>query len=278
MKNAMQLKAIAKNIAKEKGVSAQSILQEYTLERLLYRISKSRFRNALILKGGFLIASLVGVNSRSTMDMDLTVNRYPVSEQSMEEMFREICNMACEDDFQYEFCYVEPIRDEDEYEGYRIHLKAKFQTLVIDLKLDVTTGDEITPSEIQYDYPMMLEEGVIPVFAYNLETILAEKMETVISRSVLNTRPRDFYDIYILYQLHGANIQIDVLKNALKNTCMKRASYENIKEHAIVLQNIRQSDTMQNYYRSYQEQFGYAKEISFDSILDLLEKLFSKLL
>lgn len=197
MKNAMQLKAIMKKLAKENQISAQLVLQNYMLERFLERVSLSPYRDNYIIKGGFLISSMVGLNSRATMDMDATIKGYPVTQDAVQKMIEQILTVPVDDDITFTFKSIGEIREGDEYTGYRVALTADFPPMAVPLKLDITTGDKITPREIQYDYKLMLEDRHIQVMAYNLATILAEKLETVISRSDQNTRPRDYYDVYV---------------------------------------------------------------------------------
>ena len=194
MKNAMQLKAIIKNIAKEKHISAQLVMQNFMLERLLERISISKYQRNFILKGGFLIAALVGIDTRATMDMDATIKELPVNEQTVRKMFEEICKTELADDVTFSFQNIGKIREGDEYTGYRISLSANYPPMAVPLKLDITTG-EITPKEIDYQFKLLLEDRNISVLAYNLETIMAEKLEKVITRGDQNTRPRDYYAI-----------------------------------------------------------------------------------
>ena len=182
MKNAMQLKAIIKNLAKEKHISAQLVMQNFMLERLLERISVSKYRQNFILKGGFLIAAMVGLDTRATMDMDAIIKGLPINEQTVREMFEEICKIELADDVIFSFRSIGEIREGDVYTGYRVSLSANYPPMVVPLKLDITTGDKITPKEIEYQFKLLLEDRSISVLAYNLETIIAEKLETVISR------------------------------------------------------------------------------------------------
>lgn len=212
MKNAMQLKAKIKNIAKEKNISAQLVMQNFMMERLLERISLSSYQNHFILKGGFLIASMVGLDTRATRDMDATIKGLPVSEQTVKNMFLEICKIELQDDVTFNFLSIGEIREGDEYGGFRVALSANFSPMAVPLKLDITTGDKITPSEITYDYKLLIDDRSIKILAYNLETVLAEKLETIISRSDQNTRPRDFYDVYVLKNLQNHNLDFEILK------------------------------------------------------------------
>ncbi len=206
MSHAMQFKAKIKNMALQNHIPAQAVLQNFMLERLLERISLSKYRDRLILKGGLLIASLVGISSRTTMDMDATLRGYPLSEETIRAVFSEICAIQLADEVTLVFDYMVPIREEDEYGGYRVSLTAKFEAILTPLKIDITTGDIITPDAIKYAFQSNFEDKKIEVWAYNIETILAEKVETILRRSVLNTRPRDFYDVYIMMKTQRRSI------------------------------------------------------------------------
>lgn len=268
IKNAMQLKAIIKNLAKQKNISAQLIMQNYMLERLLERISISQYRDNFILKGGFLIAAIVGLDTRATMDMDATIKELAISEESVQEMFEDFCKIELEDNVKFIFKDIEDIRENDEYRGYRVSLAANFPPMMVPLKLDLTTGDKITPKEIEYNFKLLLEDREIYILAYNLETIMAEKLETVISRGDLNTRPRDYYDIYILNKLQFSNIDIINLKAAFNATSQKRGSHDFIKQYNKIMDTVKSSNIMQKQWKKYQKDFEYAKEIPFDDCCD----------
>lgn len=244
MKNAMQLKAIMKKLAKENQISAQLVLQNYMLERFLERVSLSPYRDNYIIKGGFLISSMVGLNSRATMDMDATIKGYPVTQDAVQKMIEQILTVPVDDDITFTFKSIGEIREGDEYTGYRVALTADFPPMAVPLKLDITTGDKITPREIQYDYKLMLEDRHIQVMAYNLATILAEKLETVISRSDQNTRPRDYYDVYILTKLQAENIDFPALGAALMATASKRGSDSILQDYRAIVEAVRNSEIM----------------------------------
>ena len=273
MKNAMQLKAILKNMAKQKNISAQLVLQNYMLERLLERVSVSKYRNNFILKGGFLIAAMVGLDTRATMDMDATLKGYPVNEETVRKMFEEICAIELNDDVTFAFRQIGEIREGDEYTGYRVALTANYPPLAVPLKLDITTGDKITPREIEYSFKLLLEDRSISILAYNLETILAEKLETVISRSDQNTRPRDYYDIYVLTKLQAHNIDLPSLKEALATTCGKRGSAEIVKGYIAIMERVKSSAVMQEQWVKYQQEFDYASDIPFDDTCDTVVRI-----
>lgn len=273
MRNAMQLKAAIKNISKDKHISAQLVMQNFMLERLLERISVSKYRQNFILKGGFLIAAMVGLDTRATMDMDATIKGWPVNEESIKNMFLDICKIDLQDDVTFEFKKIGEIREGDDYTGYRVSLSANYPPMAVPLKLDITTGDKITPREIEYRFKLLLEDREIPVLAYNLETVMAEKLETVVSRGDQNTRPRDYYDIYILAKMQYKNIETEYLRAALDATSKKRGSSEILKEYKNIIDIVRNSDVMIKQWRTYQRDFEYATDISFDEVCDAVVRM-----
>lgn len=278
MNNAMQLKAIVKKLAKEKHISAQLVLQNYMLERLLERISISRYHDSFILKGGFLIAAMVGLDTRTTMDMDATIKGYPVTEDTVRKMFEDICAIQIEDDVTFSLRQIGEIREGDDYTGYRVALTANYPPMAVPLKLNITTGDKITPREIEYAFRLLLEERTISILAYNLETILAEKLETVISRGDQNTRPRDYYDIYILLKLQSQNIDISSLKAALAATAEKRNTLAVISDYSHIMNIVKSSDVMANQWLNYQKDFEYANGIAFSETCDAIVAIMNKIL
>lgn len=277
MRNAMQLKAVIKNLAKEKHISAQLVMQNFMLERLLERISVSKYQQNFILKGGFLIAAMAGLDTRATMDMDATIKGLPVNEQTVRGIFEDICKIELDDDVDFSFRSIGEIREGDVYTGYRVSLSANYQQMAVPLKLDITTGDKITPKEIEYQFKLLLEDRSISVLAYNLETIMAEKLETVISRGDQNTRPRDYYDIYILTKLQYANIENDVLKAALRATTEKRGSFEVLKDYRRIMDTVKKSEVMQRQWMKYQKDFEYATDIVFEDLCDVVVELLDRL-
>lgn len=273
MKNAMRLKAVIKNISKDKHISAQLVMQNFMLERLLERIFASKYHQNFILKGGFLIAAMVGLDTRATMDMDVTIKGWPVNEESIKKMFLDICKIDLHDDVAFEFKKIGEIREGDEYTGYRVSLLANYPPMAVPLKLDITTDDKITPREIEYRFKLLLEDREISVLAYNLETVMAEKLETVVSRGDQNTRPRDYYDVYILAKLQYKNIETEYLKAALDATSKKRGSSDILKDYKNIIDVVRNSEVMIKQWRTYQKNFEYASDISFDEVCDAVVQM-----
>ena len=271
--NAMQLKAFIKKKAEESNISAQLVMQNYMLECLLERISLSKYKQNLILKGGFLIAAIVGLDSRATMDMDTTIKGLPLTHESVHSTFDEICNIPIEDNISFSVLRTSDIREHDDYQGLRVHISAKYQTLDVSIKVDVTTGDKITPGEIEYSYKLLFDDRNIPILAYNLETILAEKLETVLSRNIANTRPRDFYDIHILYSLRREQCNMPVLKDALYKTSQKRRSLSVIENYRKILGGITENQQMSDFWTAYQDEFDYAKGITFNDVCNSVSQV-----
>ena len=223
-RNPMQLKAFIKKKAAEKNISAQLVMQNYMLERLLERISLSTYKNNFILKGGFLISVIVGLDTRTTMDLDTTIKGFTLTHESIRKVFKEICAVEIEDDVSFTLEDIYDIRETDDYPGIRVSLKANYPPIRVPLTVDVTTGDIITPKEIEYTFKLLFDDRTLSILAYNLETVLAEKIETVLSRSIANTRPRDFYDIHIIFALRGNECDKNILKRALDRTSAKRGA------------------------------------------------------
>ena len=234
-KNPMQLKAFIKKKAAEKNISAQLVMQNYMLERLLERISLSKYKYNFILKGGFLISAIVGLDTRATMDLDTTIKGFTLTHESIRKIFGEICAVEIADDVKHELVDISDIREGDDYPGIRVALKANYPPISVPLTVDLTTGDVITPREIEYTFSLLFDDRTISILAYNLETVLAEKIETVLSRSIANTHPRDYYDIHILYALRGAECNSKTLLQALERTADKRGSRKYLKSTRILL-------------------------------------------
>ena len=260
-KNAMQLKARINTRAKEAGIPAQSLMQSYLFERLLERLSKSKWRDNVVIKGGMLISSLVGVASRTTMDLDTTITGFTLTRESAEKVFREVAVIDADDDWAFEFDRIEDIRETDDYSGIRVYLKAAYPPMVVPLKIDVTTGDSITPGPVAYDYPLLFDGGSIRLMSYPLETVLAEKFETVVSRGVTNTRPRDFYDILLLWRTRGDKCEIPTLWEALERTCAKRGSTEMMEHWQTILDEVATDKAMLVLWDKYAKKNPYAAGI-----------------
>lgn len=262
------LKGKVRNIAKEKNLSSQEILQMFFFERFLERLSNSRYRYNFVIKGGLLISSMIGIDNRTTMDMDATVKGIPLQEDRIKEIIASIISIDIDDGIIFEITDINHIREEDEYENFRIHLTANFGKMKNAMKLDITTGDEIIPREIEYFYPCMFEKTSIKILAYPLETILAEKYETIIKRNIATTRMRDYYDLYSLYHLRKDGIDFEVLKQAILATAAKRESLTFIKDAREIIEDIRIDSYLNDLWQVYLTDSPYAEQLNF---LDTVE-------
>ena len=271
--NPMQLKAVIKKKSAEKHISAQLVMQNYMLERLLERISLSKYKNNFILKGGFLISAIVGLDTRTTMDLDTTIKGFTLTHEAIHSIFQEICAIEIEDDVQFEIAGVSDIREGDDYPGIRVALKANYPPISVPLTVDVTTGDMITPREVEYTFSLLFDNRSISILAYNLETVLAEKIETVLSRNIANTRPRDYYDVHILYALRGAECDKTTLRHALERTTQKRGSGRIMEQYPEIMKEIRGSDQLRKLWNKYTREYEYAKDISFDDTCNTIETI-----
>lgn len=272
MSKAMSLKAKIRNIAKQKNIPAQVILQNYMFERLLVRLAASAYKEKFVLKGGMLVAAIVGLDNRATMDLDTTLKNLPLTPEAIRSALEEICAMPSDDEVTFEFGTISPIREDDIYGGYRVALTAKFETLLTPLSIDVSTGDAITPHAVPYQFAEIFdEEKSYELWAYNIETVMAEKVETILRRSVFNTRPRDFYDAYILASTQ--KFDKAVFKQALRATAAHRGTTEQIADVPGILRNIEESPQLRTMWEKYRKQFAYAQDITYEQILDAVRML-----
>lgn len=276
-RNAMQLKALINNRAKAAGISPQLMLQDYLYERLLDRLSRSRWRNNVIVKGGVLIGSLLGVESRATKDLDTTVTGFTLTHETASEVFCGICKIEADDDFDFEFLRTEDIREADDYPGIRVFLVAHYDPMAVPLSIDMTTGDAITPEAMEYEYPFAFDEGSIRIMAYPVETVLAEKLETVLSRGIANTRPRDYYDIYMLWTVRRDMVDLSTLADAVRATCEKRGSLHVFYAAHKAMDAVREDDVMLGRWRKFERSYTYAQNMTLkegcDAVVEIITRL-----
>ena len=274
--NANSFKAKIKNISKDKGIPAQQVQQHYLIEQVLKLISTSSYRDSFIVKGGYLIGQMIGLDKRTTMDLDVTLKGTEMSKENLIHIFEEIlCSKT--DGFSFSVDKLEPIRQDDEYGGFSLKLNATFDTLKEVVFIDITTGDKITPREITYSMSSIFTNESIKIWTYNLETVLAEKLETIISRGLASTRPRDRYDLFTLHKLRQEEINLEVLKNALENTAEKRKSKDTIYNWEEQVRGIEISDYQKELWIRYQRQFKYAKDISFDNSVQVIREIMQQI-
>ena len=273
MKTPEQLKGTIRSMAAKKNLRAQEVLQMFLFERILERMANSRFKDNFILKGGLLISSMIGITERTTMDMDTTVRGIQMEEDEIVSAVKEIVAIDVEDGIVFEYKGIEPIREEDAYNNFRVHMQAKYGKIDSPMKIDVTTGDAITPADIQYDFPMLFEEKSIPVMAYTLETVLAEKYETIIRRNIGSTRARDYYDLHTLYRSRKSSVRPEILKAAVLHTAMKRDSVQDMQDWKEILKDIREEPAMYLLWDNYVAENKYIRELEFHIVLDTVEEV-----
>ena len=273
IRTARQLKDLIRNLSKEKSADAHILMRNYMMERFLERISFSEYRDRFVLKGGMLVAAMVGLDARSTMDLDATIKGVNVSTEDVEKLIDAIIAVPIDDGVSFQIKSIMEIMDEAEYPGIRVSMTSVFDSVVTPLKIDISTGDAITPKEVRYRFKLMLEDRSIDILAYNLETVLAEKLETIITRTVTNTRMRDFYDIYILHQIHGKTLDQTVFSEALRATACKRGTEQNLVEAEEVIEEVKNSPVMQRLWVAYQKKFSYAADVDWGNVIDAVQGL-----
>lgn len=275
IKSATALKANVKNIANNNSKMAQEYIRLFFMERFLERVSKSRYKEQFILKGGMLVSSMIGMSLRTTMDIDTSIEALPLSMDKMQEIIDEIINISIEDNVTFEIVSIETIMDEFDYPGIRIHMLGHLDKINQPIKIDISTDDVITPKAVEYSYPLMFEKREIALFTYNAETLLAEKMQTILSRGITNTRMRDFYDLYELIQI--IDFSWDVYKNAFDKTCEKRKTiYE--KEEAIrIMKEVASDSDMENRWGQFRKKNDFVGDIMYKQLMDALMETTNKL-
>ncbi len=272
MSKAMSLKAKIRNTANQKNIPAQVILQNYMFERLLVRLSASEYKDKFVLKGGMLVAAIVGLDNRATMDLDTTLKNLPLTPEAIHRALEQVCAISFEDDVTFEIGNISPIREDDIYGGYRVALTAKFDTMITPLSVDVSTGDAITPHAVQYNFTEIFDdENSYELWAYNIETVMAEKIETILRRGVFNTRPRDFYDTYILATTQ--KFDKSIFAEALIATATHRGTNEQITNVPEILHNIETNSELKAMWDKYSKQFEYAKSINYEQIMGAIRQL-----
>ena len=255
-----QVKGRIRNIAKDNKSDARILLRTHMMERLLERVSVSRYRDNFIIKGGVLVTALVGVSLRSTMDIDTSLKNLNLSEDDAMRIMNEIKDTAS-------------IMDEMEYPGIRITINAIMGKLVTPIKVDISTGDIITPQPVEYRYKLLLEDRYINLLSYNLETVLAEKIQTVLARGVLNTRMRDFYDLRALFLMYGDQLDPAILKSAFNATCAKRGTVNLVKDIIGIIPSIETDNHLRSLWIAYQRKYPYASDMSYEAVTDSLKAL-----
>ena len=271
MKTSNQLKALVRNLSKEKNVEAEVILRNFMMERFLERISISDYKHNFILKGGMLISAIVGIDTRTTMDMDATIKGQTLTASEITTIIEDILCIPIDDNVEFALRGIEEIHEDADYPGYRVSIGAILDKTRQTIKVDITTGDFVTPKEIKYSYHLMFEDRAISIMAYNLETVLAEKFETIITRGATTSRMRDFYDIYILTTV--CTYDSGVYEAALEKTVEKRGTIGQMEDIVGVIRMIADNSIMIELWQRYQKKYPYAAEVSWNMTIGALERL-----
>lgn len=271
----MSLKAHINQYARKNKVAAQVVLQNYMFERFLERLSISDYQHKFVIKGGMLIAGIVGLDTRATMDLDTTLRDLPLTKETITEAIKTICLITLKDDVSFNIVSVQAIRKDDPYGGYCVILDAFYDVIITPLSIHISTGDVLTPDAVPYEFGGIFDELLsIKLWGYNVETVMAEKMETILSRGTLSTRPRDYYDIFILYTTQ--NYDKALFKKALVATSEHRGSQEHIRSYEPIMLRIAESSDLKQQWSKYQKKFSYAREITYEAIMEIIKLILDK--
>ena len=271
IKNRDSLKAKASNLSKKTNIPNKYLIQNFMFEALLKRISKSKYKDKFIIKGGLLLSSIFGVNLRSTMDLDTTIKGLPLNRETITKVINEIISIDVEDNIKLEIENVKDIREEELYSGFEVNLKAEFDGLKTNLMIDITTGDVITYKEVEFKYSTIFDNETINIMTYNYETIIAEKFESIISRNIDNTRMKDYYDLYMFVNLKWNDINKDTLRKAIINTSKARETLDYIDNASKYIELISDDSRLKSLWNSYQNNYEYAKDIEFVDTINAIK-------
>ena len=262
----------SKKLAEDSGLTQLELYQRFMFERILERISVSKYNENFILKGGLLLSAMLGINSRSTRDMDISIKGIDVSQEKMLKILNEILSIDIDDKVKFEVVNITDIRADDEYGGNKYHLVGKLENLKVSLEIDISTGDEITPKELNFEYISIFDNKKIYIGTYNIETILSEKIETILRRGKYNTRMKDYYDVYFFLMKLKKDINIKIFKQAFNNTLRKREAFDYYNDYKQILDLIAEDDRITNYWNTYKKKNKYAENIEFKEIVKILKE------
>ena len=271
IKNRDSLKAKASNLSKKTNIPNKYLIQNFMFEALLKRISKSKYKDKFIIKGGFLLSSIFGVNLRSTMDLDTTIKGLPLDRETITNVINEIIRIDVEDNVRLDIENIKDIREEELYSGFEVNLKAEFDGLKTNLMIDITTGDIITYKEVEFKYSTLFDNETINIMTYNYETIIAEKFESIISRNIDNTRMKDYYDLYMFVNLKWNDINKDTLRKAIINTSKARETLDYIDNASKYIELISDDERLKALWNSYQNNYEYEKDIEFVDTINAIK-------
>ena len=271
--NSDKLNALIKNRAKGSNDLSLHLHQMFFFEHVLMRLEKSKYKDNIILKGGVLLSSIIGSDMRTTKDIDATLKSIPLNEESIRNIFEEILSIDINDDFIFKIENIKDIRLEDEYGGFRINVYGEFDKLKTHFFIEVTTGDIITPREIKYKYNSIFEDKTIDIMAYTIETIIAEKFESIISKNITTTRAKDFYDMYVIVNNHIDKVDKNILIKAIKRTFKHRNTNFNIEYLNDMFVIIKNSIVLKELFDNYSTKFTYAKNVRFEDTIDAIKQI-----
>lgn len=273
----MNLQEIAKSLEKKYGINHYEILQRYMFERVLERITISNYKDNFILKGGLLLSAMFGIDNRTTKDMDTTINGIDISKEKMEKVLNEVLSIKLNDGVKFDLVDITNIREDDEYGGNKYHIVGRLENLKINFEIDISTGDKITPKELKFKYPLIFEDRSILINSYNIETILTEKIETILRRGKFNSRMKDYYDVYYFLTKLRKDINMKILEEAIDNTFAKRQSFKYLSDYEKIINSIIDDKKVKDLWLKYTIKNKYAKDIEFEDILNLLKDFLGEL-
>lgn len=271
IKNRDSLKAKVSNLSNKTSIPNKYLIQNFMFEALLKRISKSKYKDKFIIKGGLLLSSIFGVNLRSTMDLDTTIKGLLLDRETITKVINDIISIEIGDNIKLEIENIKDIREEELYSGFNVNLKAEFDGLKTNLMIDITTGDVITYKEVEFKYNTLFDNEIINIMTYNYETILAEKFESIISRNIDNTRMKDYYDLYMFVNLKWNDINKDTLRKAIINTAKNRESLDYIDDSSKYIELISEDSRLKSLWNSYKSNYDYAKDIEFIDTINAIK-------
>lgn len=272
------VEAKAKELSRERNIDYYELLQRFMFERILERISISKYNNNFILKGGLLLSSMFGIDNRTTKDMDTTIKGIDISKVNMVNILNEILSIDLNDNVKFDLINVTDIRADDEYGGNKYHIVGRLQNMKVNLEIDISTGDKVTPRELKYKYPLIFSDKEIIINSYNIETILSEKIETVLKRGIYNSRMKDFYDIYVFIKKFSKDINYDNFLSAMKSTFEKRNSFDVLEDYKIILNEVKENERLNNLWNKYAIKRNYAKDVNFSAIIESLDEFLDEYL
>ena len=265
-KNALQAKI--NNLSSQTGVHQNILLKSFFFDAFLKRLAASSYSDNFVFKGGFLLSTSLGIDLRSTMDIDFLLRKLNLEKENIIRVIKEVALIDINDGVAFEFQSIDEIRQEDDYGGYNVTLLGRLENIKETVSIDIATGDPITPEAVNYEYKCLFDNDILKFQAYNFETILAEKLQTILFRGIANSRSKDFYDLFIIHNLRWNTIDVNILKQAFENTCNYRETVFTNEEATKILENISNDPTMKTRWDVYRKRNKYVGGIEFKDVVD----------